>query len=47
MSRYSWLITHDFIEEGLEIGLTGPSNKSRHTAHEAAFRMFDDDGKLY
>ena len=47
MSSYNWVITHDFVEDGLEIGLSGPSNKLRHTDNETAFRMFDDDGKLY
>ena len=46
-SIYNWVITRDYINGGEETGLTGPSNKSRHTANEAAFKMFDDDGKLY
>ena len=24
MSSYTWVITHDFVEDGLEIGLSGP-----------------------
>jgi len=50
MSSYSWQITHDFIEDGLEIGLSGPSlrrTNNTHTHNESAFRMFDDDGVLY
>ena len=46
-SIYNWTITKDHIEKGKENGLTGPANKSRHTANEAQFRMFDDDGELY
>ena len=46
-SIYNWTITRDYIESGAENGLTGPSNKSRHTANETDFRMFDDDGALY
>ena len=47
MSSYNWLITRDYIENGLENGLSGPSNKLRHTDNETAFRMYDDDGVLY
>jgi hypothetical protein len=46
-SVYNWAITRDYIDNGSEIGLTGPSNKSRHTANETAFKMYDDDGELY
>ena len=46
-SIYNWTITKDYIGNGAETGLTGPSNKSRHTANETAFRMFDDDGEHY
>ena len=46
-SIYNWTITRDYIENGAETGLTGPRNKSRHTANETAFRMYDDDGELY
>jgi|TARA_R100001143_G_C3335217_1_gene121449 hypothetical protein len=46
-SEYNWTITKDYIESGANTGLTGPSNKSRHTANEASFKMFDDDGKMY
>lgn len=45
-SIYNWTITRDHLD-GSETGLTGPANKSRHTANEAHFRMFDDDKKLY
>ena len=45
-SIYNWTITRDHID-GSETGLTGPANKSRHTANEAHFRMFDDDEELY
>tara|TARA_R110000787_G_scaffold51479_1_gene121985 strand:- start:151 stop:414 length:264 start_codon:yes stop_codon:yes gene_type:complete len=45
-SVYNWEITRDYVD-GAETGLTGPRNKSRHTANETAFRMFDDDGDLY
>jgi hypothetical protein len=46
-SIYNWTITRDYIENGAETGLTGPRNKSRHTANETAFKMYDDDGALY
>ena len=46
-SAYNWTITRDYIDNGSEIGLTGPINKSRHTANETAFKMYDDDGELY
>ena len=38
-SVYNWEITRDYVD-GAETGLTGPRNKSRHTANETAFRMF-------
>jgi len=46
-STYNWTITRDYIGNGAETGLTGPRNKSRHTANETEFRMYDDDGELY
>ena len=46
-SVYNWEITRDYIDNGAETGLTGPRNKSRHTANETAFKMYDDDGDLY
>ena len=47
VSSYNWIITRDYIDNGAETGLTGPRNKSRHTANETEFRMYDDDGELY
>lgn len=46
-SSYNWQITRDYVGSGAKTGMTGPSNKSRHTANETAFKMFDDDGALY
>lgn len=46
-STYNWTITRDYIDSGAEDGLTGPRNKSRHTANETAFKMYDGDGELY
>ena len=46
-SIYNWTITHDYIEGGAEIGLSGPRNKSRHVDNETDFQMFDGDGELY
>jgi len=45
-SEYNWIITTDHIND-VEKGLTGPSNKSRHTANETDFQLLDDDGELY
>tara|TARA_R110002095_G_scaffold194739_1_gene173147 strand:- start:247 stop:516 length:270 start_codon:yes stop_codon:yes gene_type:complete len=46
-STYNWAITKDYISNGTELGLTGPHNKSRHTANELNFRMYDDNDELY
>ena len=46
-SVYNWIIRRDHVGNGAENGLTGPRNKSRHTANETAFQMYDDDGGLY
>jgi|TARA_R110002167_G_scaffold44594_1_gene134034 hypothetical protein len=46
-SIYNWIITKDYISNGRESGLTGPHNKSRHTANESNFRMYDDNDELY
>ena len=46
-STYTWCITRDYIGNGAETGVAGPFNKSRHTANETAFKMYDDDGVLY
>jgi len=45
-SIYNWTVTNDWTGGG-EKGLTGPMNKSRHTANETDFRIYDDDGILY
>ncbi len=45
-STYNWTITRDFISTGAT-GQTGPANKSRHTANQTDFEMYDDDGVLY
>jgi hypothetical protein len=46
-STYNWIIAKDYISNGMDSRLTGPRNKSRHTANESNFRMYDDDGELY
>jgi hypothetical protein len=46
-SEYNWIITDDYIDNGIEVGVTGPRNKSRNTENEGEFRMLDDDGELY
>tara|TARA_R110002167_G_scaffold359_4_gene1717 strand:- start:209 stop:487 length:279 start_codon:yes stop_codon:yes gene_type:complete len=46
-STYNWIITKDYISNGMDSRLTGPRNKSRHTANESNFRMYDGDGELY
>ena len=53
-SIYNWIITNDYIENGLENGTMGPgpgyAQKAKQICYPdnmALFKMFDDDGKLY
>ena len=50
-ARYRWIITKDYLNEGLEIsdvGREGPHNLNPEVdLSETQFRMYDDDGELY
>ena len=47
ISKYNWVITKDYIDNGNMVGMNGPNNNSGATENEGEFRMFDDDGEMY
>ena len=47
-STYRWIIKHDHIGNGADVGVEGPGNADdEQTADPAQFKMYDDDGELY
>lgn len=50
---YGWIITKDFINQGKEVGIIGPSGVSDAVTAQlirgegSKFRLYDDDCNLY